>query len=421
VDNAPDFSSLVDLENCTVSPIAFSSEAVYQAELEKIFSRSWLYLGHTSQIAKANDYLTTFMGAEPVIIVRQSSGEIKAFLNSCRHRGMRLCRRDHGNKKLFSCPYHGWTYDEKGDLKGVPQLDTAYHNELDRSAWGLIPVSRVETFEGMIFGNFDMDAVSLVEYLGDMAWYLELVLKRSKAGMEAFPGCHRWRLGGNWKLPAEQFGGDNYHTGALHRSMSEIGLGPKGDYRGDNPWVRDFEVKCINGHGWINFDVGEDEVPPEQARFFAQLREEAKETLTPKQADLVLCAQVGTVFPNMSIISFFGFTSIRVWHPLSAKEMLVHSYGLVEKNAPQSVRELTRKAMGLTFSPSGIFEQDDGVAWGDIARFQGGPIRSKHPFNYQMGKGHGKRMEDKPGLIGTCSTEIGVFGLYEKWQELMSQ
>ena len=95
--------------------------------------------------------------------------------------------------------------------------------------------------------------------------------------------------------------------------------------------------------------------------------------------------------------------------------------GLIEKDAPPEIIEIARKMMVLTFSSSGIFEQDDGVAWSDIANFQGGVIRREYPFNYQMGRGHGRRMDNKPGLIHPPSTEIGVFGLYEKWREMMSR
>lgn len=415
------FADLVDLERCTVSPRVFSEQAVYDAEMSRIFTRCWLMVGHESQIPDVHDYLTTFMGAEPVIMVRDETGQVRVFINSCRHRGMRVCRRDHGNARLFSCPYHGWSYDTQGKLRGVPQLENAYHNELKRDEWGLIEVPRVESYRGLVFANFDQNAESLIDYLGEMAWYLDIVLNRSQNGMMAFPGCHRWRLSGNWKLAAEQFGGDNYHTGALHRSMVQIGLGPEGDYRGNNPWVRDFEVKCRNGHGWINFDAPSSGVPEAQQQFFDQLHREAKQTLTPEQADLILTVHVGTVFPNMSILSFLGFTTVRIWHPHGPKEIYIYSYGLVENDAPPAVRDITRKAMGLTFSPSGIFEQDDGVAWGDIAEFQGGPVRSQYPFNYQMGRGHGKTMEDKPGLIHPPSTEIGVFGLYEKWREMMAR
>ena len=100
------------------------------------------------------------------------------------------------------------------------------------------------------------------------------------------------------------------------------------------------------------------------------------------------------------------------------------TYSIAPEDEEQAIMELldeiTRKMMGLTLSASGIFEQDDGVAWGDIAGFQGGVVRSRYPFNYQMGHGHGRTMPDKPGLIHPPSTEIGVFGFYERWRELMA-
>jgi len=416
-----DFASLVDTERCTVSPKVFHDEDVYRAEQEKIFAKCWLFVAHESQIAASHDYLTTFMGEEPVLVTRDSDERVRVFINSCRHRGMRICRRDHGNQRLFVCPYHGWSYDCSGKLRGVPQLESAYYNELNRDEWGLIEVPCVESFRGLIFANFDASAPPLVDYLGDMAWYLDLVLNRSRGGTVAMPGCHRWRLGGNWKLAAEQFGGDNYHADALHRSMVQIGLAPPGGFHGKHPWERDFEVDCGNGHGWINFDAGDIPAPPIQAEHFARIRRESRELLSPTQAELVLTVHVGTVFPNFSIISFLGFTSVRVWHPRSPKALDVWSYGLIERDAPAEVVAITRKMMGFTFSASGIFEQDDGVAWSDIANYQGGVIRREYPFNYQMGNGHGRRMDDKPGLMHPPSTEISVFALYKKWRAMMAQ
>ena len=417
-----DFGSLIDLDRKTVSPKVFVDEEVYRAEQTQIFAHCWLYVAHETQLAKPNDFITTFMGEEPVMVVRDEDRRIRVFINSCRHRGSRICRVDHGNTRLFVCPYHGWSYDSKGKLRGVPQLESAYHNELNRDDWGLIEVPRVEIFRGLVFANFDSKAITLDEYLGDFRWYLDLVLNRAKNGMTCMPGVHRWQLGGNWKLAAEQFLGDNYHTSTLHRSMLMIGLGPTdGDFRGNAPWEKDFEVKCANGHGWINFDVPSPPMPPIQEAFFAQVREEAKETLNSEQQKLVNNVQVGTVFPNMSIISFLGFTSIRVWHPAGTHKMNAWAYGLVEKDAPPEVAEIVRKTQVLTFSPSGIYEQDDGVVWQSAVESMGGVVRRNYPLNYQQGAGHGRTMPNKPGLIHPPSTEIGVFGFYEFWREVMTR
>jgi phenylpropionate dioxygenase-like ring-hydroxylating dioxygenase large terminal subunit len=417
-----DFGALVDLDRKTVSPRVFVDEAVYRAEQTQIFTHCWLYVAHATQLPNPRDFLTTYMGEEPVIVVRGEDGKIRVFINSCRHRGSRVCRVDHGNNALFVCPYHGWSYDTKGQLRGVPQMDSAYHGELDKSQWGLVEVPRVEIFRDLVFANFDANAITLDDYLGDFRWYLDLVLNRSVNGMTCMPGTHRWRLGGNWKLAAEQFLGDNYHTSTLHRSMLMIGLGPTdGDFRGDSPWEKDFEVKCANGHGWINFDIPAPPMPPAAAAFFARVREESKQTLNPEQQKLVHHAQVGTVFPNFSILSFLGFTSIRVWQPMGTRQMHAWAWGLIEKDAPPEVVDFVRQTQVLTFSPSGIYEQDDGIVWQSAVDAMGGVVRRNHPLNYQQGAGHGRLMDNKPGLIHPPSTEIGVFGFYEFWRDMMTR
>src|ERR1700752_99539 len=99
---------LIDLEEGTVSRLGYSDPAIF--ELEKIFARCWLFLAHDSQIRKPGDFFATYMGEDPVLVVRQSDGSAKAFLNAFSHRGMKVCRADLGNAKSFTCSYHGWTY-----------------------------------------------------------------------------------------------------------------------------------------------------------------------------------------------------------------------------------------------------------------------------------------------------------------------
>lgn len=108
--------ALVDQDKGLLDPRIYADQDLYEIELERVFARSWLLLGHEAHIPKTGDYLTTYMGEDPVIMVRQKDGSIKVFLNQCRHRGMRICRSDAGNAKAFTCTYHGWAYDIAGNL-----------------------------------------------------------------------------------------------------------------------------------------------------------------------------------------------------------------------------------------------------------------------------------------------------------------
>ena len=111
---------LVDTERGIISREIFVNDGIFAEELEKLFARAWLFVGHESQIPKPGDYFTSRMGEESVILCRDKQRPIHVFLNTCRHRGMKVCRYDQGNTSLFICPYHNWSYTTDGKLAGVP-------------------------------------------------------------------------------------------------------------------------------------------------------------------------------------------------------------------------------------------------------------------------------------------------------------
>ena len=111
-----DTRSLVDAEHGLVSRRIFIEPEIYAQELARIFARCWLFLCHESQVPQPGDFFSTYMGEDPVLVVRDSLGQVNAFLNVCRHRGNRLCRADVGNAATLTCAYHGWTYSNDGQL-----------------------------------------------------------------------------------------------------------------------------------------------------------------------------------------------------------------------------------------------------------------------------------------------------------------
>ncbi|MDH4145843.1 MAG: Rieske (2Fe-2S) protein, partial [Acidimicrobiia bacterium] len=119
-------ADLVDSERGTISREIFVSADIHAQELETLFTRAWLFVGHESQVANPGDFFTSRMGGESVILCRDKAGQVRVFLNSCRHRGMKVCRYDQGNTTLFTCPYHNWAYGLDGRLMGVPQYRSIY-------------------------------------------------------------------------------------------------------------------------------------------------------------------------------------------------------------------------------------------------------------------------------------------------------
>jgi phenylpropionate dioxygenase-like ring-hydroxylating dioxygenase large terminal subunit len=123
---------LVDLATGQISREIFVNDDIYAQEQERVFARAWLFVGHESQVPNPGDFFVSRMGEESVILCRGraeggQAGAVRVFLNSCRHRGMKVCRYDDGNTTVFTCPYHGWSYGTDGRLVGVPYFREAYH------------------------------------------------------------------------------------------------------------------------------------------------------------------------------------------------------------------------------------------------------------------------------------------------------
>src|ERR1700758_1363871 len=168
-----DFDQLVDVKNGFISREIFVDADIYRQELEKVFTRVWLLVGHESLVPNPGDFYTSRMGEESVILCRDRRGEIHVFLNSCRHRGMKVCRYDEGNTAVFTCPYHGWSYGTDGRLAGVPYFREAYHQQLDRAQWGLVEVPQLCLYKGTVWATWDPEAPPFLEYLGDFLPYID--------------------------------------------------------------------------------------------------------------------------------------------------------------------------------------------------------------------------------------------------------
>jgi phenylpropionate dioxygenase-like ring-hydroxylating dioxygenase large terminal subunit len=414
---ATELNGLVDADRGLISRRIFVEREIYEQEQRQVFARCWLYLCHDSQIPLPGDFFTTYMGEDPVLVMRDGDGQVRAFLNVCRHRGNRLCRGDSGNAASFTCAYHGWTYGNDGRLTGVPYLKEAYHGELDRGQWGLVPVAQLDQYKGLWFATFDADAPTLRDYLGDMAWYLDSFFDRRDGGVEVIGGVHKWIMPCNWKFPAENFAGDGYHVPWSHVSAVQTGSG--GDFR-VKPDSAGRALSFGNGHSIMTVgpDMMADPPNPDVVAYEARIVPEMRQRLGSR---LDLGKPIaGTVFPNFSILRPTSRT-IRVWHPRGPEKTECWAWVFVDKAAPPEVKKALRLAGARVFGPAGTFEQDDMDNWQGCTQTGRGTVARRYPLNYEMGRGRERFDEERGGVASDYRySESNHRGFYRHWAELMA-
>ena len=193
----------------TLPAWCYTSEAFYRRERERIFLHAWQFVGRSDEIPSPGDYRCTDTAGGPIIVLRGEDGEIRAFANTCRHRGARLLYGA-GSCPRIVCPYHGWTYALNGELRGAPRMQRT--RAFDRSDHGLARV-RLEVWQGFVFVSFDPGIEPLSSYYGDLFERFEtyrfddMVLTRRR----------RYELACNWKLLLDN-AHEAYHTGVVHNT-----------------------------------------------------------------------------------------------------------------------------------------------------------------------------------------------------------
>lgn len=196
--------------------------AIYAREQERIFARMWVYAGHISSLPAPGEYRVVQLANESVIVVRDRQGELRAFLNVCRHRGSRLCSEAAGTLKgSIQCRYHAWTYGLDGKLLGAPNVLNL--EDFDRSAYGLHPVA-LEVWQGMIWLNLSADPPSLEQQMADPAVYEfggNGPIDRYAITDLKVAHTITYEVRANWKLIMENTL-ECYHCGPMHPELCDL-------------------------------------------------------------------------------------------------------------------------------------------------------------------------------------------------------
>ena len=372
-----------------------------------VFEGTWVFIGLESQIPKPHDFITAYLGRQPVILMRDAQGQIGCFLNTCRHRGTIVCPFMRGNQPIHVCRYHGWTYDSAGRNVGVAQKrDGQYPQSFDAEDHDLARVPRLESYRGLLFASLSPDVKPLQDHLGEARTFLDLVIDQGRNGLEFVPGEVSYTFDGNWKLQFEN-GLDYYHFASTHSSYADLlkvraqsGVGPKAvSYEAADEQEGQGSFSFENGHSvmWSIRKQGRIYRRPltENAEHF----EEVVNRVDNTRVKWMLRQRNLTIFPNLQIIDISSL-QLRIWRPLAVDrtEMISHCLAPVGESA--EARRLRIRQYEDFFNPTGLATSDDNVmyeycqtgyeaqtdGWTQgYARGMGGPIIDRNRYAEDLG------------------------------------
>ncbi|MET9218374.1 Rieske 2Fe-2S domain-containing protein [Streptomyces sp. NPDC088197] len=419
---------LVSLERGEIDRRIFSDQEIFDLEMTRIFGRAWLFLCHETQIPKRGDFFEAPMGSDNVLVVRQRDGSIRAFLNTCSHRGNAVCRAEEGNVRNFMCTYHGWTFGLDGELIGVPGKSLFYKDKLDLSKHPLRKVAQLDSYRGFVFATMDADAPPLEEYLGATG-RLGLDLLAERGDMEAVPGVQKFTVRTNWKFTVDNVF-DYYHPQITHMSAFAVGLIPAPPDEFVDGGARtesgaDLEVPFLPSDLHNVVMVGEyghaiSGPDQESLEVTAGGRELFEWRYTPQtQAKLGRHgSRVGGhphIFPT-AWVTANAQLSLRV--PRSPDVTEIWWYSFRDKNASPQEQAAALHAQIHFFGPAGMLEQEDGENWAQSTLQTKGTKSREIPQLLKMGLGTSEVVKDDGlAVIDAPINEHAQLWTYHSWRE----
>ncbi|PRZ41053.1 phenylpropionate dioxygenase-like ring-hydroxylating dioxygenase large terminal subunit [Antricoccus suffuscus] len=405
------------IEPTRVHGSLYTDDEIFREELEKIWYRTWVFVGHESEVPEPNDYVRTAIGPQDLVLSRDREGVLHVLVNRCAHRGNLVCDDQRGNSSSFRCPYHGWTYKNNGDLLGYP-FNRGYGGKGNiEGELGLGVLPRVDSYQGFVFASFASEGPSLVEHLGAAARELDRLAGLSPEGKaELTAGWLKHQTGANWKLLVENET-DGYHPQFVHGAIFGVTGSPIGALYSDKSTAVTRDLG--GGHS-------ENDLRPEFRKFGEPMRwfgtteervfeyaSRMREAYGDEDAERVMIegAPHVMIFPNLFIAEIQVFAI----QPLSAHECVQRSTAVQLRGAGDINKRLVSQCMG-SVGPAGMLLADDTEMY---ERNQYG-VGMRKPEWLDIRRGVDRERVDENGFkIGTATDETGMRGFWGHYKSLM--
>jgi phenylpropionate dioxygenase-like ring-hydroxylating dioxygenase large terminal subunit len=422
-----DNAAIADLVRGThVHSKVYTDQRIFELELERIFSTTWVYIGHESEIPSPGDYQTRSIASTPVLLVRGVDQNVRVLINRCRHRGAQVCETNSGNTKLFRCWYHGWVYDTTGALIEVSDME-GYGNRLDTSTMGLTPVPRVDSYRGFFFASLAPQGESLKDHLGSATDMIDLLVDASPTGKILVDGgTNRTEYRGNWKL----VGMDGYHTPFVHASVfASRQRGAAGSVAvevlnrshsaaDDGIGARDLG----HGHAMLDYrNVGADDYDkrcadlknvPGGPEYIAAMHKAHEDQRARQLIGLGGDPHLG-VFPNMQIVQ----NHVRIITPLGPDHTQITMFVIRLGDVSDEINARRLRRHEYFFGPAGAGSPDDAEIF---ERAQRGMMGEVDPW-LEISRGIEREVADDDGVVAWHTDEVPQRGMMKHWVKLMTQ
>ena len=355
----------------------YTSPEIFEIEMERIFGRAWLFVGHASQIPSPGDYRTTTLARQPVIMSRHRDGKIHLLFNRCSHRGAKICTELKGNAKRLECPYHGWVYHTDGSHAGAPYPKRYSDTFLSSGELDLAKVPRMAIYRDFVFGSLSAEGPDLDEFLGPMKRHIDDMVNRSPDGeLDACAGVFRYRFNANWKIQMENQN-DLYHPMFTHASTTaEDGRqfrrqGAAEDEAGSVKLLEEksalneqWEELSVGGHRYGHTYMGMFPMDKANSGPVFERYKESMEAAYGKEcaADAMTVRRHNSIFYPQWSIQYLT-QHIRVMNPISVDCTENIIIPLKLKGAPEEMWRAALRSNNNSHSPSGMVMSDDMEVW----------------------------------------------------------
>lgn len=373
--NSAELEALVKKDR--VHKRVYTDPDIFDMEMEKVWGRAWIFVGHESQVKQPGDYFVTSIGTQPVIMTRHKDGLIHALFNRCSHKGAQLLGDTCGHAKQLRCCYHGYVFDTDGTLLHIPSEEGYAGTDFCKNNpdMNIQKVPRVDCYRGFIFANLTAEGPDLKSWLGPTLSSFDNAVDRSPDGeIEIVGGRLRYVHDANWKILLENVS-DNMHPVVNHQSAYQPAKQLAQQFSDDEkpfalsmlePFGSPYEffdevamTTCGNGHSYSGGNVSIHSAYPEESDYMQSMiaahgRDKTNEILSVNRQNTI-------IYPSIAFKS--ALQTIRIYRPVAVNKTIQETWTYKLKGVPDDMLHRSVLYNQMIFSPASIAGNDDYEAY----------------------------------------------------------